>query len=416
MAKDSTGAELVQRSHYLDQLRAQFHTPDIKVLVGIRRCGKSSILSMFAESLIEQQGVDPRNILFKRLDDYDVPLDYSAKDLAQEIDAAIHASDQNEWFHVFLDEIQDVEGWENVIRRLHTRPKTDVYITGSNARVLSGELATQLTGRYYEIPIYPLSFGEYLTFPALKTETTDQETRFSDYLRFGGMPGLFALRDRSDRSLANELRGIYQSILFKDVAQRFEIRDLTMLEHVGRYLCSTSGTLFSSRKIANTLTSMGTKASTSTIDNIVGAIGQAYLLYSAEQTGLQGKALLRPKRKFYPADTGFRNLMTGFTGTDLGAQLECVIFRELLMRGYTVTVGTFDNLEIDFVARRGGDKLYVQVTLSMLEEQTRQRELRPLEQLTDAFPRMVITLDRFSAGITEQGIRIVNAIDWLLGK
>lgn len=414
MAKDSIGVELVPRPNYLNQLAAQFHTPDVKVLVGIRRCGKSSMLSMFAESLESERGISSRNVFFKRLDDYGVPLDYSDADLAAEIDEAIIASDRNEWFHVFLDEIQDVDGWENVIRRLHTRPKTDVYITGSNARVLSGELATQLTGRYYEIPVYPLSFGEYVAFPPLREGVSDRGSRFADYLRFGGMPGLFALNDRSEQSLANELRGIYQSILFKDVAQRFEIRDLTLLENVGRYLCATSGTLFSSRKIANAMTSMGAKTSVQTVDNIVRGVEQAYLLYGAEQSGLQGKTLLRPKRKFYPADTGFKNLMTGFSGADLGAQLECVVFRELLVRGYAITVGTFDDLEIDFVAHKNSERLYIQVTLSMLEEQTRTRELRPLSQLTDAFPRMVITLDQFSAGVTEDGIRIINAIDWLM--
>lgn len=416
MAKDTSGAQLIDRPTYLDQLSRQWHTPDIKVLVGIRRCGKSSILAMFADQLARDQGVEPRNIFFKRLDDYGTPLDYSVADLQNDIDNALEQADPDSWFHVFLDEIQDIDGWEHLVRRLHTRAKTDVYITGSNARLLSGELATQLTGRYFEIPVYPLSFAEYTAFPPLHEQHTDETSRFNDFLRFGGMPGLFALADRGEQSISNELRGIYQSILFKDVAQRFAIRDLHTLEVLGRYLCATSGTLFSARKIANTLTSMGTKTNGPSVDSLASAIVKSYLLYEAEQTGLQGKTLLRPQRKFYPADTGLRNLMTGFSGRDLGAQLECAVFRELRSRGYDVTIGTFDDLEIDFVARRGSEKMYIQVTLSMLEEQTRARELRPLEALTDAFPRIVITLDHYSAGVTEDGIRIVNAIDWLLAR
>lgn len=458
MAKDTIGRDLVHRPRYLDALRKQVHTPDVKVLVGVRRCGKSSVLSMFADALVAEGMATPETIFFKQLDSYDVPLGYSASDLLRDIDAAImradgrgadathdkNAHDKREpsqgddtpWFHIFLDEIQDIDGWENVVRRLHSRPKTDVYITGSNARLLSGELATQLTGRYFEIPVYPLTFEEYLAFYDAREsgESTndalqgnaghsndtrsdfipgDLLSRFSDYMCYGGMPGLFALGDRSEQTISSELRGIYESILFRDVAQRFGVRDTVTLEAVGRYLCSTSGTLFSSRKIANALISAGRKTSGQVVEHMADSIEKAYLLSSVEQMGLQGKSVLQPKRKYYPADVGFRNLMTGFAGRDLGAQLECVVFSELCARGWCVNVGTFDGLEIDFVVTRGAEKAYVQVTLSMLEDTTRERELRPLRRITDAFPRIVITLDSYSAGVTQDGIRIVNAIDWL---
>lgn len=461
MAKDTTGRDLVRRPRYLDVLRRQMHTPDIKVLVGVRRCGKSSVLSMFADSLVAEGVARPETVFSKRLDSYDVPLDYSASDLMHDIEAAIARADAAHghgernrdgaagaagaadtsdapWFHVFLDEIQVIDGWENVVRRLHSRPKTDVYITGSNARLLSGELATQLTGRYFEIPVYPLTFAEYLDFcsacespnsanGAAHSEpvggaAADSDSvpagrtaLFNDYMRYGGMPGLFALGDWNERTISTELQGIYESILFRDVAQRFAVRDTVTLEAVGRYLCSTSGRLFSSRKIAGALISAGRKTSGQTVENMARAIEKSYLLSGVGQLGLQGKSVLRPQRKYYPADVGFRNLMTGFTGRDLGAQLECVVFGELRSRGWRVNVGTFDGLEIDFVATRGAEKTYVQVTLSMLDDATRDRELRPLQRITDAFPRIVITLDPYSAGVTEDGIRIVNAVDWLLG-
>ena len=316
-------------------------------------------------------------------------------------------------FYVFLDEIQDVPGWEEVVRRLHSRDDTDVYITGSNARLLSGELATHLTGRYITIPVYPLSFDEYQRHHRAQGTTDSTDQLFSEYMMFGGMPGLF-VTGQPDQDKATEiLTSIYESIVMRDVAGRYGIRDIATLEKLSRYLFSTSGNLFSVNKVANTLTSAGANASYATVDNQISALERSFIVYSAQQERMRGKELLRPQRKFYPVDNGFRNLATGFNGSDRGAQLEGIVFMELQRRGYDVAIGSLPDGEIDFIAKRGNDKQYIQVTLNMTEEQTRERELAPLRRLGDAFPRTVLTLDWHSEGMTDEGIHITNVMDWL---
>ncbi|MBT1175039.1 ATP-binding protein [Bifidobacterium sp. LC6] len=413
--------DYIPRPALLNRVLAHRNTPDIKVIIGVRRCGKSTVLTMLADALVSD-GIPSQNLFYKRFDAFDIPLDYDAADLHEELIQATKRADTAYPFTVMLDEIQDVPGWEKVVRRLHTRENTDVYITGSNANLLSSDLATYLTGRYIEIPAFPLSFSEYLDF---SRSTKEAQGRFQDdllaeYLLYGGMPGLFALRERTTESIGAELRDIYQSILFKDVAQRYNIRDLSSLEKLSRFLFSTSGSLFSARNVANTLTSAGQPISTGTVITQVDALRRAFLLYRASQEGMQGKTVLRPLSKYYPVDNGFRGLSTGFSPRDIGARLECAVYMELIRRGYTVSIGTSDTSEIDFIASHiasgGMQKQYIQVTASLLDENTRAREFAPLVSLTDAFPRIIITLDPYSAGISEKGITVVNAKDWLLGN
>ncbi|PLS25424.1 ATP-binding protein [Bifidobacterium imperatoris] len=409
----------IPRPDLLNRVLAHRNTPDIKVIIGVRRCGKSTVLAMLADALTSD-GVPSQNLFYKRFDAFDIPLDYDATDLHEELIQATERADTAYPFTVMLDEIQDVPGWEKVVRRLHTRENTDVYITGSNANLLSSDLATYLTGRYIEIPTFPLSFSEYLDFSHSTKEAQDrsQDDLLADYLLYGGMPGLFALRERTTESIGAELRDIYQSILFKDVAQRYNIRDLNSLEKLSRFLFSTSGSLFSARNVANTMTSAGQSISAGTVITQVDALCRAFLLYRANQEGMQGKTVLRPLSKYYPVDNGFRGLATGFSPRDVGARLECAVYMELIRRGYTVSIGTSDTSEIDFIASRiasgGMQKQYIQVTASLLDENTRAREFAPLVSLTDAFPRIIITLDPYSAGISEEGITVVNAKDWLL--
>ena len=232
-------------------------------------------------------------------------------------------------------------------------------------------------------------------------------------MMFGGMPGLF-VTGQPDQDRATEiLTSIYESIVLKDVAGRYGIRDIATLEKLSRYLFSTSGNLFSVNNVANTLASAGANASYATVDNQISALERSFIVYSAQQERMRGKELLRPQRKFYPVDNGFRNLATGFNGSDRGAQLEGIVFMELQRRGYDVTIGSLPDGEIDFIAKRGNDKQYIQVTLNMTEEQTRERELAPLRRLGDAFPRTVLTLDWHSEGMTDEGIHITNVMDWL---
>lgn len=401
----------IARDKLTDTLRSHRNTPEIKVLTGVRRCGKSTLLEHYAQSLLDD-GVPASNIFTRRFDSFDTPIGYSATDLHADLMQATQESRPGP-FYVFLDEIQDVPGWEEVVRRLHSREDTDVYITGSNARLLSGELATHLTGRYITIPVYPLSFDEYQRHHRAPGTTDSTDQLFSKYMMFGGMPGLFATGQPDQDKATEILTSIYESIVMKDVAGRYGIRDIATLEKLSRYLFSTSGNLFSVNKVANTLASAGANASYATVDNQISALERSFIVYSAQQERMRGKELLRPQRKFYPVDNGFRNLATGFNGSDRGAQLEGIVFMELQRRGYDVTIGSLPDGEIDFIAKRGNDKQYIQVTLNMTEEQTRERELAPLRRLGDAFPRTVLTLDWHSEGMTDEGIHITNVMDWL---
>jgi predicted AAA+ superfamily ATPase len=403
----------VRRDELLDMVLRHEGTPEVKVLVGVRRCGKSTLLQMFADALAER-GVSQENMFFKRFDAFDIPIGYGAKDLYDELRAAMQRAEPG-MFYVFLDEIQDVPGWEQVVRRLHTRENTDVYVTGSNARLLSGELATYLAGRYVELPVYPLSFAEYAGYRTDLGDADADDRMFADYMRYGGMPGLFAAGLPDEAKAGEVLDGVYQSVVLKDVAQRYGIRDLATLEKVSRYLFSTSGNLFSTNRVRATLRDAGLDVTYATLDNQIGALQKTFVLYSAGQERTRGKQLLRPRHKYYPVDNGFRNLANGFSGADRGAQLEGIVFMELKRRGYAVSIGqTPSGKEIDFVARKGeGRKMYVQVTASMLEEGTRVRELAPLQELDDAFPRVVLTMDWLSGGVTEEGIRISNVTQWL---
>lgn len=401
----------IARDKLTDTLRSHRNTPEIKVLTGVRRCGKSTLLEHYAQSLLDD-GVPASNIFTRRFDSFDTPIGYSATDLHADLMQATQEARPGP-FYVFLDEIQDVPGWEEVVRRLHSRDDTDVYITGSNARLLSGELATHLTGRYITIPVYPLSFDEYQRHHRAQGTTDSTDQLFSKYMMFGGMPGLFATGQPDQDKATEILTSIYESIVMKDVAGRYGIRDIATLEKLSRYLFSTSGNLFSVNKVANTLASAGANASYATVDNQISALERSFIVYSAQQERMRGKELLRPQRKFYPVDNGFRNLATGFNGSDRGAQLEGIVFMELQRRGYDVTIGSLPDGEIDFIAKRGNNKQYIQVTLNMTEEQTRERELDPLRRLGDAFPRTVLTLDWHSEGMTDEGIHITNVMDWL---
>lgn len=394
----------------LDSLR---ETEPVKVLQGVRRCGKSTILAAFRDRLLADD-VAPQNIFYRRFDEFGLPLEQSAENLMSDLQTAFKAANPTVTMYVFLDEIQEVEGWERVVRRLHARPGTDVYITGSNAHILSSDLATLLSGRQASVMVHPLSFEEYLAFCKAFDMDGSEEAAFADYLRFGGMPSLFTLRDRSIESISRELSSIMDTVVLNDVARRLKLRDVALLQRLITYLFATAGNLFSTNKVVGALASARRKTSSETIDNYIDALEKAYVISETSQTGLQGKQLLAPQRKIYPVDQGLRNLVTHFSAEDTGFQLENVVHNELTRRGYTVEVGTLRVGEVDFVARRNDEVVYVQVCATMLDPATRERELKPLRAITDAFPRRVITLDRFGLGTTEDGIQVVNAIDWLL--
>ncbi len=407
---------LVPRPQYDAVIDSFVGTPEVKVLVGVRRCGKSSLLALLANRL-RSRGVPDRCIIQLKLDGYEVPLSSDARWLDAQIRPRLADVAADETAYVLLDEVQEVAGWEDVVRRVNTLPNAQVFITGSNARVLSGELATLLAGRYVEIPVYPLGFEEYISFgEAFGWDVASKEALLSDFVTFGGMPALFAYTRGDVAAYERVLSGIFDTVILKDVVGRSHVKDVDLLEKVVRYVFSTSGNLFSTKRVVDALVSAGRKASQETVDNYLAALVNAKVMTACEQQGLAGKEVLRPQRKFYPADNGLRNLTIGFNRTrDTGYQLEAVVFNELIRRGWKVGVGALPGGEVDFVATRRDERLYIQVCQSVLDETTFAREVAPLEAIQDSFPKVVLVADRWKTGTTSSGIRIVNVMDWLLG-
>lgn len=405
----------VERPLYKRVLDETLESTSIKVLTGIRRCGKSTILKMFMQNL-EEMGIPEGNLLYKKMDSFDVPLEPDAEWLDETFKTALQNRNSERPFYVFLDEIQEVRNWERPVRRLYESGQAHIYLTGSNAALLSSDLATYLSGRYIEIPVYPLSFSEYLSF--LNEYAIDDPVKpndpFSTYLRYGGMPGLFDARAFTENDAARELSAIRDTVLLNDVAKRFNIRDIDLLEKLLRYVYSTSGNLFSANKVAGALTSMGRKTNAETVDNYLNALHKAFALYECPQTGLRGKRVLLPLRKYYAPDSGLRNLETGFAMQDIGFQIENVVYMELLRRGYQVSVGTLPSGEVDFVATRLAERLYIQVCESLVDDETFARELTPLEAIGDSHAKLLLTRDSLRTGTTPSGVRIELLTGWLL--
>ena len=406
---------LIPRPLYDKVIDSFVGTPEVKVLVGVRRCGKSSLLALLANRL-RGRGVPDRCIVQLKLDGYDVPLNPDARWLDVQIRPRLADVAADETAYVLLDEVQEVAGWEDVVRRVNTLPNVQVFITGSNARMLSGELATLLAGRYVEIPVYPLGFEEYISLAkAFGWDVESSEGLLSDYVTFGGMPALFAYARGDVGAYERVLSGIFDTVILKDVVGRSHVKDVDLLEKVVRYVFSTSGNLFSTKRVVDALVSAGRKASQETVDNYLAALVNARVMTACEQQGLAGKEVLRPQRKFYPMDNGLRNLTIGFNRTrDTGYQLEAVVFNELVRRGWKAGVGALTAGEVDFVATRRDERLYIQVCQSVLDETTFAREVAPLEAIQDSFPKVVLVADRWKTGVTSSGIRVVNLADWLL--
>ena len=410
-------AALISRPLYDGVIDSFIGTPEVKVLIGVRRCGKSSLLALLADRL-RARGVPAEHIVHLKLDSYDVPLNPDAAWLDTRIRPHLDAVPAGEQAYVLLDEVQEVAGWEDVVRRVNSPSNVQVFITGSNARVLSGDLATLLSGRYVEIPVYPLGFAEYLDFAkGFGWDVSSPENLLADYVTFGGMPALFYYARSDVASYERVLSGISDTVILKDVIERSHVKDADLLSKLVRYVFSTSGNLFSTKRVVDALTSSGRKASQETVDNYLAALMNAKVMSVCEQQGLAGKDVLRPQRKFYAVDNGLRNLTIGFNRTrDMGYQIEAVVHNELVRQGWQVSVGTLPGGEVDFVATRRDERVYIQVCQSVLDDATYEREVAPLESVPDSFPKLVLVADRWKLGTTQTGIRIVNLADWLLGK
>lgn len=406
---------MVQRREYLDQLKKWKDQRIIKVITGIRRCGKSTLLQLYREYLKMQNVADDQiiSINFEELE-YEELLDYKA--LYNYIKERLHKTKTT---YIFLDEIQQVEYFQKAVDSLYVKDKVDIYITGSNAYLLSGELATLLSGRYIEINMLPLSFSEFCEIKS----SSDKEALFVEYMQNGGLPYIASLGTDTDM-IDTYLEGIYNTIIIKDIEERGrrkendpnkrKITDLSLLKNISRFLAGSIGSPISVKRIADYVTSGGRKISQNTIDDYVEALVEPYIFYPAERYDVLGKQLLKKNQKMYIVDLGLRRHLLSRQRYDLGFSLENIIFFELLRRGYRVNIGKVGITEIDFIAKKNDEVHYYQVTASMLEESTFNREMVPLRNINDNYPKTVITLDRFTLG-NYDGIEVINAVDWLTG-
>lgn len=379
----------------------------IKVVTGVRRCGKSTLLSQFKSEVEKVGECNTVSINFDDLEN-EFLCDYHV--LYQHLMEKITDRLMN---YIFLDEIQLVPQFEKVVNSLFLKENVDIYITGSNAYMLSGEIATLLSGRYVEIKMLPFSFAEYAQFKRdfLKKEVAADETLYNEYVSLGGFPYVASISN--DKNLVRDyIRGIYSTIVLKDIIQRKKLSDSDVLEKVCKFTLSNVGNLVSSKKVSDTLTSGGRKTSPATVENCYNALTESYLFYKATRYDIKGKEFLKSLEKYYAVDMGLRFFMLGIRTSDDGFILENVVFLELLRRGYEVYVGKYNDFEIDFVAKKDGLAEYYQVALSVRGQDTLERELRPFRLIKDNYPKFLITLDN-SNDIDHDGITQVYAVKWL---
>ena len=394
--------KLHNRKRYFDELLAHKDKELIKIITGIRRCGKSSLLELFKEYLKKQNAkfiqINFESLEFEHLSDY--------KELYKYIKSKIKSGK----YYLLFDEIQVVKDWQKAIESFRLDFECDIYITGSNSHLLSGEFSTYLTGRFVEIKLLPLSFAEFLEFHELGNEFS-LEDKFQKYLIFGGMP-ILAQYKMDEINSFQALEGIISSILQKDILARCDASYI-LLEKITKFLASNIGSLTSPNNISSVLTSDKNSISRNSVDKYIKLLTSSFVFYEANRYDIKGKALLKTGQKYYIADTGFLGVFFGRRDSDFGHILENIVFLELLRRGYSVQIGKIGELEIDFVASNPKEKIYIQVSQSIMDEKTLNRELRALQSIPDNYEKIIISMDKNYA-LSIEGIKIKNAIEWLL--
>lgn len=395
---------MIKRTEYLEKLKKVRDMQIIKVITGVRRCGKSTLLSQFRDFLIESD-IMKEQIIFINFEDlkFEHLKDYKA--LYQYIEERLVPDKKN---YIFIDEIQEVENFQRAVDSLFIKKNTDIYITGSNAMMLSGELATLLSGRYIEISIWPLSFSEYLRLD----ETKNIKQAWNKYFENGGFP--YAVQINDDNIRKDYLAGIYNTVLLKDIVVRNKVQDVTLLESVIKFLFENVGNIVSPKKIADTLVSYGRKTTSSTVENYIEALKSSFILYKAGRYDIKGKQYLKSLEKYYIVDVGLRKLLINKKHSDIGHVLENIVYLELIRRGYTVYVGKIGDLEIDFIAERNNEKTYYQVSATILDENTFKREITPLKKIKDNFQKYIISMDEIN--LSEDGIKHISILDFLQNK
>ncbi len=398
---------MVIREKYLKRMIDAKDTEFIKVITGVRRSGKSTLLLMFKDYLVHHH-VKEENIIYINFESamYDDIKNY--KDLYQYIQKRIKDSK----VYLLLDEVQNVEAWEKAINSFKVDFDIDIYITGSNAYLLSSELSTLLSGRYIEIKVYPLSFKEYLVFNQYDNQNI--EDKFYEYLRYGGLPAITLIKN-NDELVLSYLNDIYNTIVKKDIIDRNNIKDSSLLENIIKYLVTNIGSPISANKISYYLNSnkIVEKSNHQTIDNYLNMLEKSFIMYKADRTDIRSKSLLKTLGKYYISDTGIRNIILGFRNIDEGHLLENVVYLELLRRGYRVNIGKTNDYEVDFVAENPNDIKYFQVTKTLLSDEVKEREIRSLESINDNYEKIILTMDK-PISRDYNGIKVMNIIEWLL--
>lgn len=401
---------MINRPLYMDKIMAYVDTPFVKVLTGIRRSGKSTIMKMIMDKLENERHIPKENIISMRFDSMEYE-DMTAKQMFETIKAGLSAQGRT---YLFLDEVQEISGWEKVVNSFLGEYDVDIYVTGSNSRMMSSEIATYLTGRYVSFQVYPLSFEEYLAFRREVTEVKNPHQELADYVRLGGLPATH-LRAYSQDEVYTIVRDIYNSTIFSDIVRRNQIRKVDQLERVVKYTFSNVGNTFSAKSISDYLKSEKRSIDNETVYSYLEKLEKAYILHRCSRYDLQGKEILKTQEKFYLADTSLRYSVLGYGPDSVASSLENVVYLELCRRGYKVYIGKTTDGEVDFVASRQGEKLYVQVTQEIHSEKTEKREYERLLEIKDNYPKYVLRTDEFASGNYE-GIKTMHVADFLMSK
>lgn len=397
---------MINRPDYIREITPFIGKPLVKILSGVRRCGKSTIFEMLHDELI-RAGVSADSIITKRYTEMDIPEDLSAKQMYDELIAAMG---DRPHCYLLLDEIQEIDGWEKAVNSLLESGRADIYVTGSNSKLMSSEISTYLTGRYVQIPVFTLSFREYLDFKA--GSKLSQNELLDEYIRFGGFP-IIALSDFDEQSAYQIVNGIYHTVISRDIVKRHRINRQDLFDRVVKYIIENMGKTFSANSISNFLKSEKRKVSVESIYNYIRWLEQAFIIYPCERYDLQGKSVLKTQEKYYLSDVSLKYALLGYNRNMLDGAIENIVFLELKRRGYDVYIGKNDTREIDFVAIRRDERVYVQVCVQIPAGSD--REVGNLMEIRDHYPKYVVTLNEMDTGI-ENGIRIVHLREFLLAE
>lgn len=401
---------MINRPMYVDRIMAYADTPFVKVLTGVRRCGKSTILKMIMEKLHNERGIPKEQIISYHFDSMEYE-DMTAKQMYVELKSRLRDKGKT---YFFLDEIQEITNWERVINSLSSDFDVDIYVTGSNSRMMSSEISTYLTGRYVTFHIYTLSFSEYLDFKSHYASLGDCRMELADYIRFGGFPATH-LQNYSQDEIYTIVKDIYNSTIFSDIVRRNQVRKIDQLERVVKYVFNNVGNTFSAKSIADYFKAEHRTLDNETVYSYLDKLEKAYLLHRCSRYDLRGKEILKTQEKFYLADTVLRYSVLGYNADTVASSLENVVYLELCRRGYTVYIGKADDGEVDFVAVRQNEKIYIQVTERIHSKKTEKREYERLLEIRDNYPKYVLRTDEFSGGNYE-GIKTMHVADFLLSE